>query len=302
MDLDVIVIGGIGIDTNIYLQSEEIDFSVEANFTENIDYVGQAGGYYSRGFAQLGYETGLIDYIGNDHLGQFIQDELKKDGITFLKFIDPSRESRRSVNFMYPDGRRKNFYDGKRHMDVKVDLESCEQFLSKTKYSHFNLMNWSRDLLQTAKNLGHTISCDLQDIVSLDDDYRQDFVNSANVLFFSSVNYKDPGPLMKYFLKRKPDLLLVAGMGSEGCAVGSKDGIWYYPPVEMIDDPIIDSNGAGDSLGVGFLSSYFIEGYDIEESILRGQIAARYACSLKASSSELITKRQLNHYHQRGKK
>ena len=52
-NFDVVVVGNVGIDTNVYLPGSDIDFSVEANFTENFDYVGQAGGYASQGFAQL---------------------------------------------------------------------------------------------------------------------------------------------------------------------------------------------------------------------------------------------------------
>jgi hypothetical protein len=47
---DVVVVGNAGVDTNIYLAGTEIDFTIKANFPENIDYVGQAGGYTSRGY------------------------------------------------------------------------------------------------------------------------------------------------------------------------------------------------------------------------------------------------------------
>ena len=42
---DVVVVGNVGIDTNIYLPGADIDFNVESNFTENLDTVGQAGAY-----------------------------------------------------------------------------------------------------------------------------------------------------------------------------------------------------------------------------------------------------------------
>jgi hypothetical protein len=51
----VVVIGNIGIDTNVYFSGDRIDLTVEANFTSNIDMIGQAGGYASRGYAALGY-------------------------------------------------------------------------------------------------------------------------------------------------------------------------------------------------------------------------------------------------------
>jgi len=98
--LDVVVVGNVGIDTNVYLAGNEINFEVEANFTENLDYVGQAGGYATRGFAQLG-----------------------------------------------------------------------------------------KALLPVAKKRGCKISCDIQDVVDLNDAYRADFIEYADVLFFSAVNF-----------------------------------------------------------------------------------------------------------------
>jgi acarbose 7IV-phosphotransferase len=64
---------------------------------------------------------------------------------------------------------------------------------------------------------------------------------------------------------------------------------------------VVDTNGAGDSLAAVFLSSYLLEGYSIEEAILRGQIAGRYCCSLKANTDDLINKTLLKEYFQQMK-
>ena len=292
-DFDVVVVGNTGIDTNVYLYSDEIDFSVEANFTRNVDYVGQAGGFVSRGFAQLGYKTSFIGFLGDDYQAGFVRDEFSHDGIDMSAvFIDPMGTAR-SVNFMYPDGRRKNFYDGKGHMEARPDLELCRKVLSQSKFVHFSIPNWARIILPVAKELGLTISCDIQDIVVGDDRYRKDFIDYADILFFSAVNFEDPSILVHNFIETEPERLVVVGMGEKGCALGVDHQIKFYPPVEM-DTPVIDTNGAGDGLAVGFLAGYLLEGYSVEESILRGQIAARYTCGLKATSSNLISKLQLD--------
>ncbi len=177
--LDAVVIGAIGVDTNVFLGKDEVDFTVEANFSQNLDYVGGAGGYGCRGFAQLGYQTGFIGAIGGDHNGAFIAEELQRDNIETLFFIDP-KGSRRSVNIMYKDGRRKNFYDGKGSLDLQPDLERGREFLKRCRVGavvHFSIENWAREL-------GLTISCDLQDLVSIEDSYRQDFIKAADILFF----------------------------------------------------------------------------------------------------------------------
>lgn len=293
---DVVVVGNVGIDTNVYLYGADIDFSVEANFTENIDYVGQAGGYTSRGYSQLGYRTAFIGAVGDDHNGRFIRDEFARDGIdTTAVFTDPAGTSR-SVNIMYRDGRRKNFYDGKSHMTLQPDWELCRSVLSGARLAHFHLPNWARHLLPVARELGLTIACDIQDVVSLDDPYRQDFIHYADVLFLSAANHPDPTPLIQRLISQKPEQVVVVGMGAQGCAVGADGQIQFFPPVQLAE-PVIDTNGAGDGLAVGFLSGYLLAGMNIEEAILRGQIVARYTCTLKADSSRLITAAQLEHYY-----
>lgn len=285
---DVVVIGNVGIDTNIYAYGNDIDFSVEASFTENIDYVGQAGGYAARGYARLGKRTAFIGHVGDDFCGRFIREEFARDGIdTTALFTDPSGTAR-SVNFMYRDGRRKNFYDGKGHMTLHPDPDLCRRVLSGAKLAHFNIPNWARDLLPVARECGAVIACDVQDIVSRDDPYRRDFIEQADILFFSAANYPDPTPLIEQFLRAKPDQIVVVGRGAQGCALGMRAGVRFFDPVHL-DAPVIDTNGAGDSLAVGFLTSYVLDGYTLDDSIRRGQIAARHCCTLRASSAELIT-------------
>ena len=293
--LDVAVVGNVGIDTNVYLPGREIDFSVEANFTENLDYVGQAGGYVSRGYAQLGYRTAFIGYIGDDFSGRFIRETFHQDGIdTTALFIDPAGTSR-SINFMYSDGRRKNFYDGKGHMQLEPDLDVCRAVLAQARLAHFNIPNWARYLLPLARELGLTIAVDIQDVVTIHDPYRQDFIDAADILFLSATNYPDPTPLIETFLRRNPAQIAVVGQGAAGCGLGTQAGIRFFPPEEM-DAPIIDTNGAGDGLAVGFLASYILNDYSLTDSIRRGQLAARHTCTRKASSAQLVTAEQLDQY------
>ncbi|HLF87971.1 MAG TPA: carbohydrate kinase family protein, partial [Anaerolineales bacterium] len=293
--LDVAVVGNAGVDTNVYFYTDEIDFSVEANFTQNIDYVGQAGGYTARGFAQLGKKTAFIGSVGDDPNGWFVREELNRDGVdTSPIFIDPAGTAR-SINFMYKDGQRKNFYDGKGHMTLQPDLNICRAVFSRVRLAHFNIPNWARYLLPVAKEQGVTISCDIQDIVNPDDPYRQDFVQYADILFFSAANHPDPTALITRFLTDNPTRIIVVGMGVWGTMLGTATGIRLFDAV-CLPEPVIDTNGAGDALAVGFLSSYVLDGFSPEQSIRRGQIAARYACTKKASSSDLITKEKLEYY------
>jgi acarbose 7IV-phosphotransferase len=294
---EVVVVGNVGIDTNVYFNTNAIDFSVEANFTSNLDMVGQAGGYASRAYARLGHKTAFLGYVGADFSGDFIKQEFISEGIDIQGFwVDPEGTSR-SINFMYPDGQRKNFYDGKSHMTLHPSLETAAEILQGAKLAHFNIPNWARELLPLARQVGVKIACDIQDVTDSHDPYRTDFIKHSDFLFFSAANYADPRPIISHFIALNPNLIIICGMGKRGCALATASAYQSFSAVE-IDLPVIDTNGAGDALAAGFLSSYVLHGRSVEESILRGQISARYKCAQKASSSNMITSSLLDHYQE----
>lgn len=295
-DPEVVVLGCAGVDTNVFLPGREVDWSVEANFTENLDTPGQAGVYASRGYAALGRRVAFIGNLGEDACGSMVRETLARDGIdTRGVFVDPAGTAR-SVNIMSPDGRLKNFYDA-RNSSLRPDPALCRNLLRGAKLAHVHLADWARHLLPLAKESGLVVACDLQDVVDPADPYRQDFIKAADILFFSAANYADPEPLIHRFLRGRPGRIVVAGMGAQGCALGARDGIHFFPPVSM-DRPVVDTNGAGDALAVGFLTSHVLEGRPLVDSIRRGQIAARHACTLRGTSAGLITSGAMDRYAQ----
>ena len=293
---EVVVIGNAGIDTNVYLYGADVDFSVEANFSDNRDMVGQAGGYSARGYAALGRATAFIGHVGDNHNGRLVRETLAADGIDLRGLaIDPAGTAR-SVNLMYRDGRRKNFYDGKGHMALEPDLDLCAGVLGGARLAHVHLPNWARQVLPLARALGLVIACDLQDVVDPGDPYRADFIAAADILFFSAANHADPTPLLAHFAAGRPGRVVVAGMGARGCGLAVGDAIRFFPPPPL-DSPVVDTNGAGDALAVGFLGSYVLDGCPPEAALLRGQIAARHACTLRGTSDGLITRPELDARH-----
>jgi sugar/nucleoside kinase (ribokinase family) len=279
----------------VYLPGDSIDFSHEANFTENLDTVGQAGGYASRGYARLGVTTTFIGYVGEDWMGEQIRSTLQADGIdTRALFIDP-RGTSRSVNLVFPDGTRRNFYDGKSHMELHPPMESCIDSMRGARLAHFNIPNWARELLKPAQELGITIATDIQDVIDPHDPYRMDFIRHSDYLFFSAVNHPDPAPVIHFILEINPGAIVVATMGEKGCLLGSEGSVQHYSAVSM-DQRVVDSNGAGDAFAVGFLVSRVLENRNLQESVLRGQIAARYKCAQKSTSANGITRELMADY------
>lgn len=287
---DAVVIGAVGIDTNVYLGEGDLDLSREGHFTRNVDCIGQAGGFSSRGYARLGRRVALIASVGDDFGGAWIRRDLAAEGIDVSGlFTDPAGTSR-SVNMMRGDGRRRNFYDGRGAMTLRPDPAMCEVIVAQARLVHVHIVNWSRWLLPLARERGAVVAADLQDVVSASDPYRRDYVEQSDIVFFSSANHSDPRPIVDAYLRMNPRLTIVVGLGAEGAAAATaQEGFRRFPPVTM-DAPVVDTNGAGDSLAVGFLVSRILERRTLEESVLRGQIAARHCCTLPAErAAELIT-------------
>jgi len=289
---EVVVVGNAGVDTCVFPYGDEIDWGVEANFTETLDTVGQAGGYASRGYARLGRRAAFVGHVGADHDGDLVRTTLARDGVDTRVLLTDPKGTARSVNFMYRDGRRKNFYDGKGHMGLVPDLDLCRSVMEGARLAHVNLPNWARRLLPLARELGLTVACDLQDVVDPADPYRRDFVDSADVVFCSAANH-EPEHLAGELWARRPGLVIVVGMGARGCALGVAGRVRRFPPVPD-ERPVVDTNGAGDGLAVGFLTSYVLEGRPLEESVFRGQLAARHTCTLRGTSEGLITAAELD--------
>ena len=290
---DVVVVGNTGVDTTVFLHSDEIDLGRETHYTDDIDSIGHSGSYAARGFARLGYRVALISSLGDDHHGRWLRDTFTADGIDLSGvFIDPQGTGR-SVNLLRPDGRRTSFFDGRSHMTLMPDMEVCRRLLSETRHVHFSIPNWARHLLALAHECGATVSTDVQDVVHLPDPYRQDFIEQSDVLFFSATNVDDPGPLAAHCRQLRPDQLVVVGMGSRGCAVDDGGGLRRYAP-PALPLPLVDTTGAGDALAVGFLAAHVLEGMPVDRALQRGQLAARHTCAQRATSHNLVTRERLD--------
>jgi sugar/nucleoside kinase (ribokinase family) len=278
---EVVVVGNAGIDTSVYLDGP-LDLRHETDYTENVDGVGQSGGYSARSFARLGHRTAFLGYIGDDPMGRYLVEEMVADGVDMDHVLIDPAGTNRSVNLMSRDGQRHSFFDGKSHMSVEPDIELWRPVLSGVRLIHFSIPNWARRLLPAARAAGAVISVDLQDVHDIADPYRSDFVAVADVLFLSSVHLCDPRGALDAL--HRPGRIVVCGMGARGCAVRSDDGYAEHGALSL-PQPVLDSTGAGDALAAGTLSAHVLEGHSLDDAVHRGQLAARWCCSHRGSRS-----------------
>jgi len=298
-DLDVVVVGAIGIDTNVYLPDGRLG-DTDAVFVSVVDVVGQAGGFTARGFAALGRRTAFAGHVGADPWGEMVREALAADGIdSSALVVDDPAGTARSVNLVSPDGGRQALYDGRGAGSFVPDLDAAAAVMGRARLALVHLPNWTRPLLPVAGAHGTTVAVDLQDVRDIDDPYRADFIAGADLLFASAADHGDPMALAEALLARSPARAIVVGAGDAGAALAVRDaGPARLVPPPALDVPVIDTNGAGDALAVGFCDAYVLDGVNAEIALRRGQLAARWACAQRGRSDTLITRVDLDRFEQ----
>lgn len=287
MGADVVVVGAAGLDTCVYLPPGA-DLSSDVTFTSTLDGVGQAGGYASLVYASLGLRTAYLGAIGDDAAGRQVREVLGGRGVdTSACFLDPEGTAR-SVNLMTPDGRRRGCYDGRGNPHLHLDASAATEILGGARLCHVNIPTWARDVLPIARAAGCTIVSDLQDVADPDDPYRLDFVLGSDVLAFSCARDLDPVSAMHAYWACNPRLVQIAGLGAAGCAIGAEGRVVHHPPPPS-DLPIVDTNGAGDTLAAVFAASHCLDGRMLADAADRAQRAARITCSQRVPKLRLAT-------------
>ena len=286
----LVVAGAFGIDTNVYPAGEQL--GSEMTFAHTTDGLGQAGCYSAIAATALGLPTRAIAALGDDRAGAWVREELVTAGVELLELRDPGG-THRSVNILSADGGRRNFFDPRAVSETVVDLEACRTLLEGASVLHVHLDDWCRQLLPLARDAGLTISCDLQDVVDLDDPYRADFVAAADVLFLSAANLEDPAAAALELAGRRAERIVIVGAGAEGCLVAHDGAVERFAALSLPDYPVIDTNGAGDNLAVGFLAAFVLDELPLSQAVRQAQLGARWICSQPGDHRQPVTRKLL---------
>jgi len=303
--IDVLVVGAIGVDTNVYLPSSDgAQTQVEGASVDVRDCVAHAGGYASRGYAALGWRTAYLGHVGDDPHGGWVRQTLEQDGILTEGLVTTGRTAR-SVNLVSPDGSRRNFYDPRVEGATPPDAATTKRLVRASRVVHLNIPDWARHVLPLAHAAGVPVVVDVQDAQDppgVAEPYRSDFVSGADLLFSSGAGLPDPEAYAREAMAAGRARAVVVGLGSRGALLVPRDGpAVLVGPVALQPEPdvdrrypVVDTNGAGDSLAVGVTSAHLLQGRDLVTALTCGQVCARWCCTLRGTSDGLITAAELD--------
>ena len=120
--------------------------------------------------------------------------------------------------------------------------------------------------------------------IIIDDEYNQDFMKYANILFLSDENIKvDYKEFLLLMEEKFGNDIIVLGMGKKGALmyVKAEDKFYELPAVDV--NKVVNTVGAGDALFSGFIH-FYAKGLEPIECLKRAEIFAAYKIGFDGAS------------------
>ncbi|MBF8191304.1 carbohydrate kinase family protein [Nonomuraea sp. K274] len=282
MTRDILVLGGAGVDTTVYVPELPLPYRDTYQVPPVADRVGNTGAGVALGCHALGLAVTFADLIGDDPQGALIRHALRDVDCAWGR---AEAGTRRSVLLVGPDGRRTSFYDAKATPGERLPRELYANV--RARHVHLSIMDFCRHVYPDLDGL--PVSTDLHDWDGADD-YHKDFAYRSDLVFMSAAALRDPAAAMRDVLARGRAHTVVCTRGADGCLVLTRDRDDVRPfPAAPLPGPVADSNGAGDAFVSGFLYGT-LTGRPLEDCVHLGSAAGAHACTVAGTHESPITR------------
>jgi ribokinase len=243
--------------------------------------LGGTGANICSGFMALGSDIDFICITGNDFTASFLRAELVRRGFSDRYFFTGMDENPLSIIIYDALGRRRINSDHKTLSKAQFPEGFIEDNIDFCSYSLAVVcnVNYNRSLIPWLKKHNIPIATDLHTLSRLDDEYNQQFMDAADIVFLSHENlHMPPEEVIKYLVHEKREhssAIAVTGLGKNGCLMGIKghNRVYHFEAPDL--RPVKNTVGAGDALFSGFLH-FFNKTGDPFYSMQRAQVFASW--------------------------
>ncbi len=242
-----------------------------------------AGGSASNTIAaitQLGGKAAFIGKIGNDEVGEFYREDLKKNGVVPLLLTSKEKMSGCSIVLITPDGER-TFAT---YLGASADMTAADiQKEAFTGYDIFHIEGYMvqdneliEKAMRLAKESGCMVSLDLASYNVVNENHyflKQLIRQYVDIVFANedeSFAYTHLNPMEAVAKLANECDIAVVKVGKRGSYVQQGTNMYH---IGAITTECTDSTGAGDLYAGGFLHA-LSDGFDIRKCGEIGTIAA----------------------------
>ncbi|MCI3270840.1 PfkB family carbohydrate kinase [Streptomyces cylindrosporus] len=290
-EIDVLVLGGAGVDTIVYVPRLPLPYADSYMIEQGIrTRAGQTGDFVALGLAALGLRVHHLDLLGDDPEGDLVRALHEEKGIALTAIPQPAG-TKRAVNLVGPDGRRLSLYDVSRsHPDDRFPETTVRTLAGASRHVHVAITQPAAHALPLLRESGTTVSTDLHDWDG-ENPYHEPFAYEADVVFLSTTALPNPERTMRRITERGRAEVVVATAGAKGAYLLTDDELTHIPPAAP-PAPVVDTNGAGDAFAAAFLYGW-LNRETPERAALYGTIAGAHACTVPATEAESMSREEL---------
>jgi sugar/nucleoside kinase (ribokinase family) len=288
----IIVAGLINIETTLKIHEFPIPYQpVQYPFFGIRSTVSGVGYNITKALTSLGHELDFLSLIGTDYAGEMIRAELKRIGVSDKRVQALLEETPQSVILFDSNGKRMIHTDLKNIQETLFPLVHFQP--QKADLAVLCNINFSRAMLERAKEAGIPIATDVHVIRNLDDDYNRDYMAMADILFMSDEGLPlAPEAWIQAVWERYGTGIVGIGMGSKGALLGVKaDNAIRHFPAKVLR-PIVNTIGAGDALFSAFVHGY-LESKDPYRAMEKAVLLAGYKIGTTGAAEGFMTAREL---------
>ncbi|MBQ8057228.1 MAG: carbohydrate kinase family protein [Ruminococcus sp.] len=289
----ILVCGLINVETTVKIDGFPLEYCpIDYNFFGVNSYPAGVGLNLSLSLSTLSDEVRLLSMVSDDCAGAVVKDVLVKNGVS-TDYLLNTGSTAQSVVLYDNDGRRRIFCDLKdlqeRSFDEKIFIDAVKDCDAVCLCN----INFSRNLLKIAKDMGKIIATDIHVQSDINDEYNRDFMKNADILFLS--NEGIIGREKEFLMQLKDTYkaqIIVVGMGENGSMMYVRADDNYHHRNAVKPAKIVNTVGAGDSLFSSFVH-FYVKGVDPYTSLEYATHYASHKIGFDGAAKGFLTEKQL---------
>ena len=228
----------------------------------------------AKALLSLENEIQITSFIGSDEEGKRIRSRLEGENIGNQYIYEELRETPVTVALYDNEGKRQIHCDLKDIQEKTIDFPKIESAVMASDLVVLCNINFNRSLLKQVKEAGKLIASDVHVISDINDEYNQDFMKYADILFFSDEQLPcEPSEFLGKMKDTYSAKIMVIGLGKEGALMYERAQNKMYRLGAAQVGEVVNTIGAGDALFSAFIN-YYLEGYPAVEALKRAEIFA----------------------------
>lgn len=264
---------------------------------------GGKGGNQAVQCSKLGVKTYMLGMVGNDYMGNFLLKQLNKYEVDISNIEIINEITGFSVANSLPDGNvfativhGSNFKVNKEYIDKLKEIIINSEVVILQMEIPIDIIEYIIEICGI-NNTKVVLNTAPANNISTESLKKCDFViaNELEQEFYTNIRIDNIDLAKKSVYKFYNELNTncIFTLGKKGCIICFKGEIKFFPSIKA---KAVETTGAGDSFIGGFVSSFYIFGYGIKQSVDFAQVCSAITIRNIGAQNSMPTIEDINKY------